>query len=115
MIITGAVNVFPTTVEAVIAEHPALQEVAVVGIPHPEWGEAVVAVAVLRPGHEATTAQDVIRFCDGHLSKPETPKHVVFVQDMMRTVNGKLRKNDMKAWLLKPESAHLIPWSTKVE
>ncbi len=115
MIITGAVNVFPSTVETVLAEHPALQEVAVIGIPHPEWGEAVVAVAVKKPGFDQTRPEDVIRFCDGHLSRPETPKHVLFVDELPRTVNGKLRKNDIKAGLLKPESAHLIPWSTRVE
>jgi acyl-CoA synthetase (AMP-forming)/AMP-acid ligase II len=49
MIITGAVNVFPNTVEAVLSEHPAVQEVAVIAVPHPEWGEAVFVVAVKRP------------------------------------------------------------------
>jgi acyl-CoA synthetase (AMP-forming)/AMP-acid ligase II len=113
MIITGAVNVFPSTVETVLAEHPAVQEVAVVGVPHPEWGEAVVAVAVRRPGRDAT-AEDVIRFCDGHLSRPETPKHVVFVTELPRTVNGKLRKHDVRAQLLR-DAATLIPWNTTLE
>ncbi|WP_205710670.1 class I adenylate-forming enzyme family protein [Hydrogenophaga crocea] len=109
MIITGAVNVFPSTVEAVVSEHPGLEDVAVVGVPHPEWGEAVVAVAVRRAQFADLGAEDVIRFCDGKLSRPETPKHVVFVPELMKTVNGKLRKNDIRAWLVNPEN-RAIPW-----
>ena len=114
MIITGAVNVFPSTVESVLSEHPGLQEVAVVGVPHPEWGEAVVAVAVKRPTHPELEAAEVVKFCDGKLSRPETPKHVVFVGELMKTLNGKLRKNDIRSWLLEPKRG-LIPWDTKVE
>ncbi len=113
MIITGAVNVFPTTVEAVVSEHPGIQEVAVVGVPHPEWGEAVVAVAVRRAGHADLNASDVIRFCDGKLSRPETPKHVVFVPELLKTVNGKLRKNEIRAWLTDPQTGE-IPWDMNV-
>lgn len=109
MIITGAVNVFPTTVEAVVSEHPGIQEVAVVGVPHPEWGEAVVAVAVRRPKYSDLTAEDVLRFCDGKLSRPETPKHVVFVNELLKTPNGKLRKNEIRNWLRDPQSGE-IPW-----
>ncbi len=113
MIITGAVNVFPSTVEVVLSEHPGIADVAVIGVPHPEWGEGVVAVAVKRPGHEVT-AQDLIRFCDGKLSRPETPKHVVFVNELMKTVNGKVKKTEIRSWLLQPEE-NLIPWNTSVE
>ena len=114
MIITGAVNVFPTTVEAVLSEHPGIEEVAVIGVPHPEWGEAVVAVAVARAKHKELTSEEVIRFCDGKLSRPETPKHVVFVNELMKTVNGKLRKNDIKAWLIHPDT-QLIPWNMNID
>lgn len=109
MIITGAVNVFPSTVEAVVSEHPGIEEVAVVGVPHPEWGEAVVAVVVRRPKYADLTSEDVIRFCDGKLSRPETPKHVVFVSELKKTVNGKLSKNEIRAWLIGPQRGD-IPW-----
>jgi acyl-CoA synthetase (AMP-forming)/AMP-acid ligase II len=109
MIITGAVNVFPTTVEAVLSEHPGVADVAVVGVPHPEWGEAVVAVVVVRPNHKDLTSDALIRFCDGKLSRPETPKHVVFVDELLKTVNGKLRKNEIRAWLMQAD-AKRIPW-----
>jgi len=114
MIITGAVNVFPTTVESVLSEHPAVLEVAVVGLPHPEWGEAVVAVAVARSTHRDVTAADLITFCHGKLSRPETPKHVVFVEELMKTVNGKLRKADIRNWLLRAEEP-LVPWCMTIE
>lgn len=113
MIITGAVNVFPTSVEAVLVEHPAVDEVAVVGVPHPEWGEAVVAVVVRRGGHGDVTAADIVGFCDGRLSRPETPKHVVFVAELPKTTNAKVKKNELKKWL--SSEPGLVPWSTDVE
>lgn len=113
LIITGAVNVFPTTVEAVLVEHPAVEEVAVVGVPHPEWGEAVVAAVVKRAGHEQTTVADLIDFCLGKLSRPETPKHVVFVDTLPKTSNAKLKKNEIKA--RSAPNRDSCPWSTQVE
>ena len=113
MIITGAVNVFPTSVEAVLVEHPAVEEVAVVGVPHPEWGEAVVAVVVRRATHATATAADIAGFCNGRLSRPETPKHVVFVAELPKTTNAKVKKNELKKWL--SSEPGLVPWSTTVE
>jgi len=113
MIITGAVNVFPTTVEAILVEHPAVLEVAVVGVPHPEWGEAVVAVVTRRPTHMNATAAEILNFCEGKLSKPETPKHVVFVDELPKTSNAKVKKTDIKKWLI--ANAELVPWDTRVD
>lgn len=107
MIITGAVNVFPTSVEAVISEHPDVEEVAVIGVPHPEWGEAVVAVIVRRPGHAWLTPDEIVHFCHDKLSRAETPKQVLFVQELPKTPNGKLRKNEIRAWLLGPMASQL--------
>lgn len=113
MIITGAVNVFPTSVEAVLVEQSAVEEVAVVGVPHPEWGEAVVAVVVKRASQPDATAAEIIAFCDGRLSRPETPKHVVFVPELPKTTNAKVKKNELKKWL--SSEAGLVPWSTAIE
>ncbi len=113
MIITGAVNVFPTSVEAVLVEQPAVEEVAVVGVPHPDWGEAVVAVVVKRAGRSDATAAEIIAFCDGRLSRPETPKHVVFVPELPKTTNAKVKKNELKKWL--SSEAGLVPWNTAIE
>ena len=108
MIITGAVNVFPAAVESVLGDHPAIAEVAVVGVPHPDWGEAVIAVAVARqPGQEVGIV-DLKAFCKGRLSAPETPKHILFVDELPKTVNGKVRKADIKAWA--SAQSHLMPW-----
>lgn len=112
MIITGGVNVFPSSVEAVLVEHAAIAEVAVVGVPHPEWGEAVVAVVVKKPGHEAAEGASIIAFCDGRLSRPETPKQVVFVDELPKTSNAKVRKGELKKWL--SSTAGLVPWSTVI-
>nr|ART37243.1 D635 [uncultured bacterium] len=113
MIITGAVNVFPTTVEAVLVDHPAILEVAVVGVPHPEWGEAVVAVVNRRSTHQDATAADIIAFCNGKLSKQETPKHVVFVDELPKTSNAKVKKAEIKKWLSSEKG--LVPWNTEIE
>jgi acyl-CoA synthetase (AMP-forming)/AMP-acid ligase II len=113
MIITGAVNVFPTTVEAVLIEHPAIQEIAVVGVPHPEWGEAVVAVVVPKLTHKDVTVADIIEFCAGKLSRPETPKHVVFVDELIKTANAKIMKAEIRKWLSTEKG--LVPWNTEIE
>lgn len=108
LIITGAVNVFPTSVEAILIEHPALAEVAVVGVPHPEWGEAVVAAVVRSSAAADVSAQAIIDFCRGKLSRPETPKHVVFVDELPKTSNGKIKKAELKKWLSSGEIS--MPW-----
>lgn len=113
MIITGAVNVFPTTVEAILVEHPAVEEVAVVGVPHPEWGEAVVAVVVRRASHADAAAAAVVAFCGGKLSRPEIPKHVVFVKELPKTTNAKVKKGELKTWLTHEKG--LVPWNTHIE
>ena len=67
LIVTGAFNVYPSEVERVLQQHPAIYEVAVIGVPSVEWGEAIKAVGVLRPGHSATAAE-LIHWCAGRWS-----------------------------------------------
>jgi acyl-CoA synthetase (AMP-forming)/AMP-acid ligase II len=109
MIISGAVNVFPATVEAVLAEHTGIGEVAVIGAPHPQWGEAVVAFVRVRDSQVGLTGRDIMDFCADKLSKPEIPKHVVFVEELPKTSNGKIRKPALKEMLMR--DASLLPWS----
>ncbi|MGE4322150.1 MAG: class I adenylate-forming enzyme family protein [Sphingobium sp.] len=109
MIITGAVNVFPAAVESVLADHPVIAEVAAVGVPHPEWGEAVIAVAVARQPDQQIGVPELKAFCKGRLSPPETPKHILFVDELPKTVNGKVRKADIKAWA--ETQAERMPWA----
>lgn len=112
MIISGGVNVFPTAVEAVLAEHDCVQEVAVVGVPHPEWGEAVVAVVVARPAFTATGVE-LIEFCREKLSSLERPKYIVFVEALPKTPNAKVKKTEIKKWLSTTQG--LVPWNITVE
>ncbi|HEY8856310.1 MAG TPA: AMP-binding protein [Rugosibacter sp.] len=112
MIISGGVNVFPTAVEAVLAEHACVQEVAVIGVPHPEWGEAVVAVVVTKPAQETTIAE-LIDFCREKLSSFERPKYIVFVETLPKTPNAKVKKTEIKKWLSTTKG--LVPWNTVIE
>ncbi len=94
MIITGGMNVYSVEVEKVIHEHPAVSNVAVVGLPHPDWGEAVTAFIVLKPGYEADEKlkEDIVKFAKKKLPGYCVPKHVEFVEDLPVTPYGKLDK-----------------------
>lgn len=91
MIISGGYNVYPIVVENVLAEHESVREVAVVGVPHPKWGEAVVAMVSMQPGKSAGF-QELADFCRERVGKWEIPKHVVFVDDLPKGVTGKIAK-----------------------
>jgi acyl-CoA synthetase (AMP-forming)/AMP-acid ligase II len=94
----------------VLAEHPGVAEVCVVGVPHPTWGEAVVAVVRRRPGFAELDAASLIAHCQGRISRVEAPKHVHFIDEPLpRTLTGKLQKAAVRAWFL--EAAVPVPWS----
>jgi long-chain acyl-CoA synthetase len=80
MIVTGGENVYSTEVETVLAAHPAVEQVAVIGIPSEEWGEAVHAVVVLKPGASAS-AEELIEFARRRLAGYKVPKSVEFRTD----------------------------------
>jgi acyl-CoA synthetase (AMP-forming)/AMP-acid ligase II len=92
MIISGGENVYPSEVESVLAAHPAVQDVAVIGVPDATWGEAVLAVVVLRPSQTASEA-DVVAWCRERMAGYKRPRSVVFVaeHDMPRTATGKIQ------------------------
>jgi acyl-CoA synthetase (AMP-forming)/AMP-acid ligase II len=77
MIVTGGENVYSTEVEGVVGAHPAVDQVAVIGIPSDEWGEAVHAVVVLKPDASAT-AEELIGFSRARLAGYKVPKSVEF-------------------------------------
>jgi fatty-acyl-CoA synthase len=95
MIKSGGENVASREVEEAIYEHPAVQEVAIFGVPHPTWIEAVAAAVVVREG-EALTEADVIAFCRGRLAGFKTPKHVVIVDELPKNASGKIVKRDLR-------------------
>ena len=95
MIISGGENIYSTQVEAAIHEHPAVLESAVFGIPDPEWGEAVKAVVVLKPGMEAAEA-DIIATAARHLASYQKPKSVDFVDSLPKAPTGKILKRMLR-------------------
>jgi acyl-CoA synthetase (AMP-forming)/AMP-acid ligase II len=110
MIISGGYNVFPVAVENVLAEHPAVREVAVVGAPHPSWGEAVVAVVSLHDGAEATP-DELISFCHDKVGKWEVPKHVEIVDELPKGATAKIQKHEIRAWF-RSDLAR-VPWGDR--
>ncbi len=95
MFISGGENVYPAEVENVIYQHPAVAEVAVIGVPHPQWQEVGRAVVVLKSGAQAS-ADEVIDFCQGKLARYKIPKSVVFTDLLPRTAAGKVLKRELK-------------------
>ncbi len=94
LIIVSGFNVFPAEVEEVLAEHPDVAEVGVVGVPHPHHGEAVKAFVVLKPGaaaHEDT----LISWCSDNLARYKCPSKIVFVDELPRNVSGKLLRRGL--------------------
>ncbi len=91
----GGENVYPAEVEGAIAAHPAIADVVVIGVPDPQWGEAIKAVCVLRPGQSAT-AQEIIDFVAGRIARFKRPKHVVFVDTLAKTSGGAIDRNKVK-------------------
>jgi acyl-CoA synthetase (AMP-forming)/AMP-acid ligase II len=96
VIISGGENVSSIEVEDVLFQHPAVAEVAVIGIPDEKWGELVTALVVLREG-SAATEQDLIDHCRSHLAHYKCPKRVEFRPELARTATGKLQKFKLRA------------------
>ena len=91
VIITGGENVSSIEVEDCLFQHPAVAEVAVIGVPDETWGESVKALVVLRQGHAATDAE-LIEHCRSSLAHFKAPKSVEFRDELARTATGKLQK-----------------------
>ncbi len=98
-IVSGGVNIYPAEVEAVLLQHPAVRDVAVVGAPNEEWGEEVRAVVELQDPTLAgpALATELIEFCQGHIARFKWPRVVDFVESLARDPNGKLRKGVIRA------------------
>ena len=94
VIITGGENVAPSEVEAALAAHPAVAEAAVYGRPDPQWGEALLASVVLRPGATASEAE-LRDHCRGVLAPFKVPKELRFVDELPRTGSGKLVRGSL--------------------
>ena len=95
MIISAGVNIYPAEVEAVLHAHPAVMDVAVIGVPDEHWGESVKAVVQLRRGSKAS-ADELIAFCDERLAGYKKPRTVDFVDELPRDAAGKLLKREVR-------------------
>ncbi|HEV7415376.1 MAG TPA: AMP-binding protein, partial [Tianweitania sediminis] len=95
MIKTGGENVASREVEEAIFRHPDVAEVAVFGVPHPKWIEAVTAVVVPKAG-SVVSAEMIMTYCREHLSSFKAPKHVEIVNQLPKNASGKILKRDLR-------------------
>ncbi|BBX01897.1 acyl-CoA synthetase [Mycolicibacterium moriokaense] len=98
MIISGGVNIYPAEVEGVLSSHPAITDVAVIGIPDPEWGEQIKAVVELVPDAEPSDAlaEELIAYTRARLAGFKCPRSVDFTPQLPRTETGKLMKRQIR-------------------
>ena len=96
VIIVSGFNVFPGEVEDAIASHPAVQEVAVIGEPHPRTGETVVAFVVARPGEDPDPVE-LLRHAGRRISRYKLPTRVEVVSELPRSFTGKLLRRELSS------------------
>ncbi len=95
MIISGGENIYSPEIERVLAEHPAVMEVAIIGVPDDTWGETVKAVVALKP--DATvTGEELIAYCREHLAHFKCPKTVDILEALPRNPTGKILKRELR-------------------
>lgn len=96
MIISGGSNIYPREVEEVLLRHPALAEVSVIGRPHPDWGEEVVAFVVPRPG-QAVADAELNTLCLAHIARFKRPKAYCHIAALPKNAYGKVLKTELRA------------------
>ena len=95
MVISGGVNIYPREVEEVLFQHPAIADVAVIGVPDEKWGERLKAVVVLNPG-AALACEDLAAFCEGKLASYKIPREIAALDSLPRNANGKVLKTALR-------------------
>jgi acyl-CoA synthetase (AMP-forming)/AMP-acid ligase II len=96
MIVSGGENIYPAEVENALFGHPAVADVAVVGVPDEKWGEGVKAFVVLKPG-QTTTAEDIIEFARTCIAGYKIPRSVDFIAALPRNPSGKILRRELRA------------------
>ncbi|MBW2637323.1 MAG: long-chain-fatty-acid--CoA ligase [Deltaproteobacteria bacterium] len=95
MIISGGENIYPREIEEVLSTHPAVADVAVIGVPDPAWGESVKALIIVKEGKEVTE-QEIIDFCASKMAGYKKPKSVEFRTELPRNPAGKVLKRILR-------------------
>jgi long-chain acyl-CoA synthetase len=95
MIVSGGENVYPAEVENVLMAHPAIADVAVIGVPDEKWGETAKAIVVKVPG-SAVTEQEIIDFARERLARFKCPSSVDWIDALPRNPSGKILKKDLR-------------------
>jgi acyl-CoA synthetase (AMP-forming)/AMP-acid ligase II len=95
MIVSGGENIYPAELESVLAEHPAVADVAVIGIPDDRWGETVKAV-VVRRGGATLVEEELIAWSRERLAGYKRPRSVDFVDSIPRNPSGKILKRELR-------------------
>ncbi|TVR09585.1 MAG: long-chain fatty acid--CoA ligase [Salinarimonadaceae bacterium] len=95
LIISGGANIYPREIEEVLLRHPDLVEASVIGRPHPEWGEEVVAFVVAKPGAEVGAA-DLDALCIASIARFKRPKSYRFVESLPKNAYGKILKRELR-------------------
>ena len=95
LIISGGSNIYPREVEEVLLLHPAIREVAVIGVPDADWGESVLAAVVKKEGH-IPDEKELDLFCLEHIARFKRPKRYVFVDELPKNATGKVLKRELR-------------------
>ena len=103
VIISGGENISSVEVESVLLRHPAVQEIAIVGLPHERWGEAPHAFVVLKQG-ASVEERELREFARAHLAHFKAPHTVTFIKELPKTATGKIQK-----YLLRGRQAAIAP------
>ena len=104
LIISGGSNIYPREIEEILLRHPDVAEVSVIGRPHPEWGEEVVAAVVLRPG-KSLAADGLDALCRDSIARFKRPRAYIAVESLPKNNNGKVLKTELRRYLGTKESA----------
>jgi acyl-CoA synthetase (AMP-forming)/AMP-acid ligase II len=99
MVKSGGISIYPIEIEGVLYKHPEVAEAAVIGVPDPEWGEAVKAVVVLKKG-SSVSGEALMQFCKEQLAAYKVPKSVDRVSSLPHTEIGKVNKVKLKEMIL---------------
>ena len=95
MVVSGGVNIYTKEIEAVLYEHPAVLEAAIIGLPDDEWGEVVTAVIARKPGLEVN-AEDLVEHCRMALASYKKPRRVYFLAELPKNPSGKILKRELR-------------------